>query len=243
VKNTLIATALIGALSLAQAETLIVASEPTFPPFEFQASKTLQYTGFGFDLIRAIGSEMGAELKISAMGFDAIIPSIQAKSVDIGMSSFTITEERKKRVLFSEPYYDSSLSILVKKSTHGVKTFEDLKNKVICVQIGTSGALRAKKIPGTTVKNFNSQTDAILELYNGGCVAVVGDRPVTDYFLTRNPKKAGHFMHVIVNEEVEQYGIIVHKDNAELMRRINAALAKLKANGGFQVIHRRWFGN
>lgn len=225
-----------------QAETLRVSTNPTFAPFEFKDSKTHAFTGFDLELIQAIGKQMGAKVEIASMEFDAIIPSLISGSTDIGASGFTITEKRKKHVLFSDPYYNSALSMLVlKKDGQKYKAFNDLKNKVICAQIGTSGSLRANKIPGAKVLNFNTQPDTILELSNHGCTAVIGDKPVLGYFLATNPKRAKAFAHIEVDEEVEQYGFAVNKNRPELQARINKALKELKANGEFAKLNKKWF--
>ena len=88
-----------------EAKDLRVASNTTFPPFEFVNTKTQEITGFEMDLIRAMGKQAGYEVKITNMAFDGIIPAVLSGSVDVGASGFSVTEERKKRVLFTEPFY------------------------------------------------------------------------------------------------------------------------------------------
>lgn len=98
-----------------EAKDLRVASNTTFPPFEFVNTKTQEITGFEMDLIRAMGKQAGYEVKITNMAFDGIIPAVLSGSVDVGASGFSVTEERKKRVLFTEPFYKSGLTVLVAK--------------------------------------------------------------------------------------------------------------------------------
>ena len=85
------------------AATLTVATSATFPPFEFQDSKTGTVQGFEIDLVKAVGAKMGRDVKIENIGFDAIIPGILSGTIDMGAAGFSITPERGKRVLFSLP--------------------------------------------------------------------------------------------------------------------------------------------
>ena len=102
--KSLTATLLIAAgliSGVANAATLRVATNPTFPPFEFVNSETKEVTGFEMDLIRAMAKQAGYDVEILNIGFDGIIPALMAGTADVGASGFSITEERKKRVLFT----------------------------------------------------------------------------------------------------------------------------------------------
>ena len=161
-------------------KVLKVGSSIDFAPFEFQDEGQAEYQGFDMDLIRAIGKEMGYEVEISNIGFDGLIPALQAKNVDVLISGVTINDERKQNVDFSDPYYESGLTMVVREDEQNIKTFADLKGKKIAVQIGTTSAKEAKKIEGAEVKELNTPADCFMELKNGGVDAVVNDRPVTD---------------------------------------------------------------
>ena len=132
-----------------EAKDLRVASNTTFPPFEFVNTKTQEITGFEMDLIRAMGKQAGYEVKITNMAFDGIIPAVLSGSVDVGASGFSVTEERKKRVLYSDTFYTSGLSLVTTKAKAGaVKSMKDLEGKTIGVQIGTTSHNAAKKVKG-----------------------------------------------------------------------------------------------
>ena len=92
-----------------------VGTEPSFAPFEMQAEGSEELTGFDMDLIRAIGKHLGYKVEISAMGFDALIPALQADNIDVALAGMSITEERKQQVIFSDPYYKSGLLVMVPK--------------------------------------------------------------------------------------------------------------------------------
>ena len=85
-------------------KVLRVGTEPTFAPFEFQKEGSKEYTGFDMDLARAIGKQMGYKVEIQNMGFDALIPALNAGNIDMVAAGMSITEERQKAINFSDPY-------------------------------------------------------------------------------------------------------------------------------------------
>ncbi len=224
-------------------KVLRMACESTYAPFVFFDTETRQPVGFEIDLLEYVAKEMGRKLEVTNMGFDAIIPSILSGISDIGASSFTITPERAKRVLFSKPYYISGLSILVRaEDKDKIKDVKDIENCTICAQIGTSGSMRADKVPGAKVRNFNTINEAYLELNNRGCDAVIGDRPVTAYFLASRPQAAKNYYHVPATLNSENFGFPVSKKNTALMKEVDAAIDKARKNGEFTKMYVKWFG-
>ena len=106
------------------AGTLTMATEGTFPPFEFHDSKTNELIGFELDLAKAAADKMGATLDIKEFKFDAILPAIVSNTLDFAAAGFAVTPERAKRVLFSDPFYMSGLTIIVPKGNpKGIKNF------------------------------------------------------------------------------------------------------------------------
>ena len=238
----LIAAGLIS--GVANAATLRVATNPTFPPFEFVNSETKEVTGFEMDLIRAMAKQAGYDVEILNIGFDGIIPALMAGTADVGASGFSITEERKKRVLFTDPFYKSGLTILVSKdAAKDIKGFEDLKGKTVGVQIGTTAAAKAKEIEGAKVTTFNNASEAIMDLTTGNSVAVINDRPVTDYILVQQPALAKKTVHLTDKMlSADDFAMVVTKQNAKLQGELNAALKALKENGEYDKIWKKWFG-
>ncbi len=239
----LAAAAACAAVCASEAATLRVATEAAFAPFEFVNSQTHELEGFDLDLIRLLAKKAGYDTEITAMGFDAIIPGILTGTIDVGAAGFTITKERAKRVLFTEPYYDAGLSILVRKEDRGViKSEKDLKNQKICVQIGTSGAIYAGKIPGAQVTSYNALPDAYLELKNKGCRAVVADKPVTGYFMATKGDADGSYYHLPLTLTAEQFGFCLSKKNPKLQKALNKALKDARASGEYRALYEKYFG-
>ena len=221
-------------------KVLRVGTEPTFAPFEFQKEGSKDFDGFDMDLIRAIGKQLNMKVDVQNMGFDALIPAINAGNIDAAIAGMSITPDRQKAVDMSDPYYTSGLVVVVNKDNEAVKSVKDLDNKGIAAQIGTTGAERAAKVPGAKVKNFNTNSEVFLELKNKGVDAVIIDKPVAEYYLAQG---GGKETAKIVGEtmEAESYGISLKK-NSPLTAKINKALLDLKKNGEYDKLYEKWFG-
>ena len=221
-------------------KVLRVGTEPTFAPFEFQKEGSKEFDGFDMDLIRAIGKQLNMKVEILNMGFDALIPALNAGNIDVAVAGMSITPDRQKAVDMSDPYYVAGLVVVVNKDNEAVKSVNDLGNKGIAVQIGTTGAEKAAKVPGAKVKNFNTNAEVFLELKNKGVDAVIIDKPVAEYFLATG---GGKDYAKIVGDtmEAESYGMSLKK-NSPLTKQINKALLDLKKNGEYDKLYTKWFG-
>ncbi len=220
------------------AKVLRAGTEPAFAPFEFPKEGSKELTGFDVELIQALGKQLGYKVEMESMGFDALIPALNAGNIDVAIAGMTITDERKKVVDFTDSYYTSGLMIMVRKDST-VKSLDDLKGKTIACQIGTTGEFKSRSVEGANVKAFNTQDEAALELKNGGADAVIGDAPVIDYYMAQ----AGKDFAMTVGEkmEAEPYGIAVKKDS-KLAGELNKALAEMKKNGEYDKLYTKWFG-
>ncbi|MFQ8815949.1 MAG: basic amino acid ABC transporter substrate-binding protein [Sutterella wadsworthensis] len=213
------------------------------PPFEFVNTQTGEVSGFEMDLVRAVGKELGAKIEFQVLSFDAIIPAMLSGTVEMGAAGFSITEERKKRVLYSDTFYTSGLSLVTTKAKAGaVKSMKDLEGKTIGVQIGTTSHNAAKKVKGAKIVTFNTAGEAILDLSIGGSDAVINDRPVTAYIMTQQPKLGAQLVHQPETYSADDFAFVFRKDQSALKDEVNAALAKLKSNGEYDKIYNKWFG-
>lgn len=234
------ACAVAGACS---AGTLHFVAENTYAPFVFRNQLTGANDGFEIDLMRAVASHLGEALVISNLGFDSTLAGLEKGSIDIGGSAISITDARKKRVNFTEPYYQSGNTILINKASEkSIRDVDDLAGATVCVQTGTTGAERARKIPGVSLRQFSTIDQAYIALYNRRCQAVIADRPVTAYFMNTSASNREIFTHLpqILNPEL--YGFAVTKTKPKLVERINNALSLMHRNGEFQKIYEKWFG-
>ena len=222
------------------AKVLRVGTNADFAPFEVQDVNGKEYEGFDMDLIRAVAKEMGYKADIQNINFDGLIPALESGNLDLIISGMTINDERKQKVNFSDPYYKSGLTIIVKKDNTAIKKFSDLAGKKVAVQIGTTSAKEVRKINGVEVKELNSSADTFMELKAGGVDAVVNDRPVNDYYIAKSGVKDVRALDELLTSE--DYGMAMSKKNPDLQKEVNAALKKLHENGEYDKIYKKWFG-
>lgn len=232
-----------GSATQTLAQTLRVGSETVYPPFEYLDSATGKYVGFDIDLLEAVAKHAGLTPKITSMGLDGLIPALMSGSVDVAVSALTITKERSAKVDFTKPYYQSGLSIMTTKDEVAkIRSTRELEGKTLCVEIGSSGALYSSKIPGTKIRTFNSAAEAFMEINQGGCYAMINDRPVNEYFLTQQSQRYPNLAEVPLLLVAEQYGFAVKKGNKALREKLNAGLDAVRKNGTYNAIHKKWFG-
>ena len=125
-------TACGGGDDTADTKTYVIATDTTFAPFEFPDKKSGEITGFDMELIKAMGKKAGfAKVTVKGMGFDALIPALDAGNIDVAIAGMSITDARKQKVNFTDPYYESGLATLVRKDNTTIKSLNDLKGKTL----------------------------------------------------------------------------------------------------------------
>ena len=225
----------------ANAGTLLVGTDAGLAPFEFKDPKTNEIVGFDIDLINAIAKAVGDEAKIQNMQFAGLIPALQSNMVDVGAAAITITPERQKQVLFTDPYYDVGLVMVIqKKNSDKFKTLKDMEGKRICAQIGSTGSILASTVKNATVANFDQIGEAFMELKMNGCDSVMVDKTVTLYYLTKHNDEDIMMVPHVYNPK--QNGFAVAKNNKALLEKLNKGLKIIKENGEYDKIYEKWLG-
>jgi glutamine transport system substrate-binding protein len=218
-----------------------VGVDTTYPPFEFKEGD--EYKGIDIELINAIAKNQGFEIELSPMDFGGIIPAMQANQLDVAIAGMSITDDRKKIVDFSTPYFDAGLIVVVKEDNSTIKSVDDLKGKKVAVKKGTTGATyavdNAEKL-GIEVVQFNDSPAMFQEVSNGNADALIEDYPVISYAIAQKDlglKLVGDRLNG------DQYGIAVLKGkNKELLEKINNGLAELKKDGTYDEILKTYLG-
>lgn len=224
--------------------TLRVGSLTVYAPFEYMDSATGQYEGFDMDLVRELGKREGYKIEIVSMTLDGLIPALMADNIDVAVSALTITPERSEKVDFTKPYINAGLTVMTTRdNAPKIKSLKDLEGKCLCAEISSSGALFMKRIPGTTIRTFNSAADAFLELNKNGCYAMLNDGPVNKYFLRQDAAKSMNLVALDWVVSDDQYGFAVKKGNAELLKKLDDALDAMKKDGTYDRIYDKWFGD
>lgn len=230
-----------GGYTLVEQGKIIVASDLANPPLDYVENN--ENKGFEVELMGAVAKKLGLTCEyLPAMKFDAIIPLIkQGGKADVGVSNFTITDERKAEIDFSDPYLDSNQGVVTRADAE--KDSADTLNaegvKIAC-QSGTTGETWAQEnLPKATIVSLDDPVQAVTGVSTGLYDAAAADLPVMSYLCSQS------FTDCKVAIEVptgEQYGIVVSKDNPGLTKAINGALAELEADGTISDLQIKWFG-
>lgn len=226
----LVVVMLIASLALsacAKPAGIKVATDATFAPFEYTDDDG-NLVGFDVDLMNAIAEKAGIEFEWVNVPFDSVLAGLSECQYDAAIAAISISDERKQSMLFSTPYLDAGLVVVVNKETTDIAGIDDLAGKSVAAQLGTTGEMVAQEIAEVDYKPYDSYELAFLELANKGVDAVIADNPVAMGYIAANPEKI-MIVGDIVNSE--QYGIAICKDNADLQAKIDAALMELIDSG------------
>lgn len=216
-------------------KTYIIATDTTFAPFEFEDASGNKI-GIDMDLLAAIAADQGFKYEIQALGFNAAVTALEAKQCDGVIAGMSITDARKQKFDFSEPYFDSGVVMGIAKDNDAIKSYDDLKGKNVAVKVGTEGATFAESIRekyGFTTTTFDESAIMYEDVKTGNSVACFEDYPVLGYGVTQN----NGLKIVTEMERGNSYGFAVAKgENAELLKMFNAGLKNLRDSGKYQEI-------
>ncbi|MEU9290581.1 basic amino acid ABC transporter substrate-binding protein [Streptomyces sp. NPDC048275] len=224
---------------LVKAGQLTTCTHLPYPPF--QSENNGKYEGFDVSMIDLVAKDLGVKQDFIDTPFENFKTGafLNSGQCDLAAAGMTITEERKKNVDFSDPYFDATQAVLVDKDS-GITSFADLKGKKVGAQAQTTGEEYATS-KGLDPVSFES-SDAVLNgLRTGQVQAVVIDYPVVQGWL--KDKANADALEVADNINTgEQYGFTVKKGNTELLAAINKAIADAKADGTYKKLYEKWIG-
>lgn len=218
------------------------ATDAAYAPMEFMDKDKI--TGFDIDFLAAVMEEAGLKYEISNTGWDPMLEEVKSgKTYDAGISSVSITDERKETYDYSLPYFESTNMILVKDDSP-IANATDLKGKKVAVQQSTTAETLMAGIMGNDnadLKRYESNALALLELDGNGVDAVVADIAIVREYMKNNPDKKFKGIIDSVNFESEYYGILLPK-GSELKAKLDPAIKAVLENGKYTEVYKKWFG-
>jgi polar amino acid transport system substrate-binding protein len=230
-------------IKLVKKDELTVCTHLPYKPFQYR-DKNGDVVGFDVDLIRLVSKDMGIKQTVVDVDWTQVTSgaAFKAGKCDLGMGGMTITPEREKSILISEPYFDATQALLVKKG--GATDLAALKGKKVGVQSDTTGAdygnKNAKKY-GYEVITFDDSSLEFNAVKAGTIDGAINDNGVLYDFAKGNPET-----EVTAEFDTnEQYGFAGLRDDpnaTKLMDKLNAAIAEAKDNGEYDKIYKKWFG-
>ncbi len=212
--------------------SIIMATNPEFPPFEYIVEDGKGVVGEfdGIDLLIAleIAKDMGKTLSVDTMDFEAIIPAVKSGKANFGIAGMTIKPDRLENVDFSEPYWVAVQTIIIKSGNSEIVDAKSLSGKKVGVVTGYTGDTVVTDIGGVTVERYKKGIDAVMDLDSGRLDAVVIDSPTANRFISKFEGLEGI---IDPSFETEEYAIAVAKGDKALLDKINATIKRLKDKG------------
>ncbi|MEH7179546.1 amino acid ABC transporter substrate-binding protein [Neobacillus vireti] len=222
-------------------DSLVIGIDDKFAPMGFRDEDN-NIVGFDIDYAKAAADKMGTEVKFQPIDWKTKEAELSSGRIDLIWNGYTITDERKEKVLFTKPYLKNA-QVLVTLADSKVTKLDDLDGKVVGLQSlsSASDALDSSPVKEKlkTVTEFADNVQALTDLKSGRLDAVVIDEVVINYYMT---KEEGTFKVLDESLAPEEYGIGVKKGNEELLEKLQKALDEMNEDGTAASISEKWFG-
>jgi len=221
-------------------QTLKVGSTPTGIPFTFLDTKTNTIQGVMVDMVTEVGKRAGFAVTIEPMQFSTLIAGVTSSKIDLISAAMYITPTRKEQVDFSDPIYTYGEGLLVPKSdSKNYVSFDDMKGMTVGAQVGTAYVEPLKKAFGE-VKIYDTIPDILRDVNAGRIKAGFADYPIVAYNLQQGAFAETRLVKSYKSTMTGSIGIGVRKGEAELLKKINTALAAMQADGTVKKILAKW---
>ncbi|MDR2380841.1 MAG: transporter substrate-binding domain-containing protein [Bifidobacteriaceae bacterium] len=218
-----------------KAGVLTVCTNPPYAPFEEVLNN--EVVGFDMDLTAEVAADLGLTVEFVQAPFESIesAASLDTGTCDVGASALTITPERQAKMEFSQPYYQTTMGLLVKAES-GISDLAGLADKPVGVQQGTTGEDCANQQPELTqIKQYESLGDQVTALKAGDVVGIFNDEPTLTPYIDEG------FTVVSSFDTGEAFGFAVKQGNQGLLEAINATLDRVNSDGTYESLIEKWF--
>jgi polar amino acid transport system substrate-binding protein len=228
--------------SVMEKDVIVVGTEGTYPPYEYYDDSN-NLTGFDVDLVKKVAEKIGREVSVVDMAFDGLIPALLTGKIDVIAAALNATEERKVRVDFSDVYDIADAAILTKSDNDTLKTLDDLKGKVIGVQLGTveDNFLSNLDIQ-FEVKRYQKTDDAVREviLNRNDCV-LIGTLVANSYI---DSDRFAGALKIAFRQDVcepdEGFSFALRKNDSQFMDALNGAIKALEESGDIKELKKKY---
>jgi polar amino acid transport system substrate-binding protein len=211
-----------------------------YPPMGFKENG--EVTGFDIDIAKEVAKRLGVEVEFVYIDWDAKVLELNGKNIDMIWNGLTITEDRKKEILFSKPYFDNRIVIISLKDSD-IDKIADLSAMKVGVELQSSGqaALEGNDVFASLdeLVKYTTITEAILDLKAGGIDAIVADEIFARYAVSKETNQ-----YVVASEvfNSENYGIGFRLEDVALRDKVDAIIDEMAADGTASDISMKWFG-
>ena len=228
--------------ALRERGTFVLGLDDSFPPLGFR-SEDNEIVGYDIDLAKEVAKRLGVDFRAQPIDWDAKEMELETGKIDCIWNGFTITEERKNALSFTEAYLNNA-QVLVVRADSGINSLADVKGKIIGIQSGSSAqeavddnAAFASSIAKTIM--FKDNITALNDLDIGGVDGVVMDSVVANYSIAQTGEPFYVVPQALANEA---YGIGFRKNEPELRDKVQEILIEMQKDGTVAAISTKWFG-
>lgn len=214
------------------------ATEGTYAPYSFH-DESDKLTGFDIEVAQAIADKLGLEAKFTETQWDGIIAGLDAGKYDAIANQVSITDERKEKYLFSDPYTYVYGVVIVNGDNTDINSFEELKGKDVALTVTSNWAELAESYGGKIVST-NGFSESIQLVIQGRADATVNDN-VTFLDYKANQPDANAKV-VATSDEATESAILIRKDDSDLQEAVNSALKEIRDDGTLKSISEKYFG-
>lgn len=227
--------------------SITIGFDNTFVPMGFE-EKNGQYAGFDIDLAQAVSEKLGIQIKFQPIDWDMKETELQNGTIDAIWNGYTATDERKEKVAFTIPYMENQ-QVLVSKKSQNIHSIQDMTDKILGAQAGSSGYLNFEgqpellknRVKDQKANQYQSFNEALIDLKNDRIDALLIDRVYANYYLQSEGILSDY--NVFSAEfESEAFAVGVRPADKTLLAALNQAFISLYQEGKFQEISQKWFG-
>ena len=227
--------------------TITIGFDNTFVPMGLE-EKNGQYTGFDIDLAQAVSEKLGFKVQFQPIDWDMKETELQNGTIDAIWNGYSATDERREKVAFSIPYMENQQVLVAKKSQH-IHSVEDMKDKTLGAQAGSSGYLDFEaqpdllknRVKDQKANQYQSFNEALIDLKNNRIDALLIDRVYANYYL-QSEGILNDYNVFSAGFESESFAVGLRQADKRLLAALNQAFIELYKEGKFQEISQKWFG-
>ncbi len=222
---------------IAEKKKITVGLCAAYPPFESRNEKTGEFEGFDIDLAKALGKELGVEVEIKDAEWQALLGGLNKGDFDVLITCMSKKEAAVENVNMSDVYYNLNDVVVVRENEEKIKSPEDLKDKVIGVQLGSGSEQIADKMKNTKeIKKYNYNPEAFIDLENERIDAVI----VGYAYAVNHLKENKGFKMLEKPLESAEIVMVMRSGEDNLTDKMNTALSKIKENGEYDKLIEKW---
>ena len=227
--------------------SITIGFDNTFVPMGFEEMNG-QYTGFDIDLAEAVSEKLGFKVQFQPIDWDMKETELQNGTIDAIWNGYSATDERREKVAFSIPYMENQ-QVLVAKKSQQIRSVEDMKDKTLGAQAGSSGYLDFEaqpdllknRVKDQKANQYQSFNEALIDLKNDRIDALLIDRVYANYYL-QSEGILNDYNIFSAEFESESFAVGVRPADKRLLQSLNQAFIALYKEGKFQEISQKWFG-